>query len=1853
MIRRDRGGETLDEQYSTIWSEHDDGPEPSAVDFLADHPDASPSERLDVLLIDQVLRWGCGRPEPVADYLAEHPSLADDPEAILKLVQGEFLARLARGEAPEADSYIRMFPGLAEEIRLQCEVDRWLTLPSPADLPSMPTTVDYQDDNATDDGTGPASASPLPADLDAPLLGADFELVRPLGSGGMGEVFEAVQKSLRKRVALKLIRPEALDSPSRVRRFFTEARALARLRHPHIVGVHGIGRMADGRYFLVMDLVEGGTTLAALLRQEPVSFDRAAGLVATVAEAIEHAHSRGVIHRDLKPSNVLLDAEGRPHVTDFGLAKVFDSVDPDSPQTTADRILGTPHYMAPEQADRARGPITPRTDVYALGGLLYALLTGQPPIQGDSLTAILTRVVSPEPVPTPRERRGDVPAALEQICGTCLEKDAEKRYPSAGAVAEALRVWLANPEADDSAAVAAGSQGPTARSSDDLDSGRTRSGWATDRSLKDGRRAPNPGRWAPKSARPAGSRRTTWAAGAVASTLAVSITLVTWLYSWFSPKQAQKGQVEAYFVAADDIPPEEVPFQAADVRSLRGSSGSGAIQATNPAELAPEVLKKVKSGGSPLVVYISAPMLVQGTKATGEPLAGLIGSVAGESRRDVVLALNLAYVSAPVLVPGADKPGEPVWDLISTVAKETKRDVVLALDVAQIDSDRDLGVFGNSPYARLAEQVRRLDKPAGHVFVMTSAAPAQKSWSADGLGQSIFAYYLRKGLEGEAKGWDGTEPERITVEGLHRYVLDRVRRWARLRRESVQTPLLLPVLPEGEKPSKVVLQTIPKGDPAPASPAPVEVHQAAVDTKPAKLEAEGKAAPAARQETAQSPPAEPAPEAVRSPMDRLFDEWKRHEALAQRSPYRDLPGAWRSYEAALLRAERGLRAAYHDPALWGRRADDLLIAAQNSGGQIKQELDAREKARKGFRFVPVQGDPEGPQELASALRFLNPKVRLPAWLALAAAPAESKAGPDKDAGKPGPVHEAANPPIALSESFSSAASEAPSRFLELQLPRWAYGFTADFNCPDYFRDPGRMDVLLRLVELRGTAERALATDRRGVSWIKTSIKRGDRGRRAIQDKLFGMASNGQGPEQETQLAAVGRAYDTALEAIKSFHDARDAWERAAAELPYTAEYAIWVRARSGSGKAAIPSNPLPEPVDEALKALESLAPAMNSPPADGEGDDESSASASRERLRGLVNATARVREAIGELRRDFEQSTDRYIDRPPGWVELDAALRVPLLSSDKRRSLLEKLLRLGDSIAEDDKKAGQPEADSPPDRGFWIRAAGLARLDLELRRLSQGSADAEAFGGETVQAAWRAARQSADDRGATPEALRLFGKLTERITGLRAAARTALLATSEDDADRDLGGVEKDLRARESRVRHLTAAEVEQIPKVDYPVRDHDRLAECACLEFHLDRLQEDYTADLSLNELWSRIDEIKTSLRIKRLARPPGGAPGLSVKMTPDGQRDIGDDWKTSFQVIVAGPPGSASEQRPMPDGEVFVGLAAGGVVEGLTANDRVIGKDVPGDRIPVPIGPKATRAVPFRVDQKTDAVKLPTRGDILNLAVKVFYRGHSDLVDPLQVAVKPNRIPTRIEILISQDREKLDQKYRRDVAERIPDQFVKHPGEGYMHKGKDFDYVLEIANKTPRPLTITCKRFLIDEMGQKNEIPAQPINNFDLFPRQPLRIKGNINLSRNWGGRPVKLSVEVTDKQGAIPPFVVTFKEVGYQFYMKIDPRTEPSFRYTDETGNRTVGPCFLVPMARDAQDPVTEPIARTELKCQFNSPNLDRGITGEEPGEPWLWPGQQFYFYQPLRDVTPPLKWWAQIQTERTETKAFDPD
>ena len=286
------------------------------------------------------------------------------------------------------------------------------------------------------------SASRLPdsteTDPTAPLSFADFRLGDQIGKGGMGSVYRAVQVSLNKSVAIKLLSDAGTTNDQLVARFLKEACAAASLRHPNIVDVHGIGRTHDGGYFLVMDLVEGADLQQLAAAGESTQLDPAS-IVAAVADAIEHAHQHGVIHRDLKPSNVLLSNDGDIFVTDFGVAKILG---PDASTLSAyGQPIGTPSYMAPEQADPRRDPTSPATDVYGLGGILYFLLTGQHPyLRGEgSEIAVLSQVLSDTPPIRPSEVDPDVPTALEEICLRCMRKRPAERYSSAKEVAEALR----------------------------------------------------------------------------------------------------------------------------------------------------------------------------------------------------------------------------------------------------------------------------------------------------------------------------------------------------------------------------------------------------------------------------------------------------------------------------------------------------------------------------------------------------------------------------------------------------------------------------------------------------------------------------------------------------------------------------------------------------------------------------------------------------------------------------------------------------------------------------------------------------------------------------------------------------------------------------------------------------------------------------------------------------------------------------------------------------------------------------------------------------------------------------------------------------------------------------------------------------------------------------------------------------------------------------------------------------------------------------------------------------------------------------------------------------------------------
>ena len=252
----------------------------------------------------------------------------------------------------------------------------------------------------------------------------------------MGVVYRARQVSLNRPVALKMIRAGVLADDEDLRRFQNEAEAVALLDHPGIVPVHEVGEHQGQRYFS-MRLVAGGNLAERLaaFRNNPRA---AAALVAEAAEAVHHAHMRGILHRDLKPANILVDPEGHPHITDFGLAK---RVEADAELTASGAILGTPAYMAPEQVTARRGSITTATDVHGLGAVLYAMLVGRAPFGGDSVIDTLTMVRERPPDP-PRKVNPKVPRDLEVICLKCLEKDPRRRYAGAQALADDLRRWL-------------------------------------------------------------------------------------------------------------------------------------------------------------------------------------------------------------------------------------------------------------------------------------------------------------------------------------------------------------------------------------------------------------------------------------------------------------------------------------------------------------------------------------------------------------------------------------------------------------------------------------------------------------------------------------------------------------------------------------------------------------------------------------------------------------------------------------------------------------------------------------------------------------------------------------------------------------------------------------------------------------------------------------------------------------------------------------------------------------------------------------------------------------------------------------------------------------------------------------------------------------------------------------------------------------------------------------------------------------------------------------------------------------------------------------------------------------------
>src|SRR6266446_1877821 len=299
------------------------------------------------------------------------------------------------------------------------------------------------------DPGGPGKPSPLgsnspPDNKTTPriagMLGrlGDYELLEEVGRGGQGVVFRARQKSLNRTVALKVISLGQWASKPHLKRFRLEAEAAARLEHPGIVPIHEVGER-DGSCYFSMQFIEGGQ-LDEVVRREPMPIRRAVELIAKVARTVHYAHEHGILHRDIKPGNILLDAKGEPHLTDFGLARLVET---ESTVTRTLEVLGTPSYMAPEQAAANNTQLTSATDVYGLGAVLYQLLTGHPPFAGGTTYETIKMVLETEPR-RPRLCNPKVDRDLETICLKCLEKEPAKRYASAQSLAEDIERFLRN-----------------------------------------------------------------------------------------------------------------------------------------------------------------------------------------------------------------------------------------------------------------------------------------------------------------------------------------------------------------------------------------------------------------------------------------------------------------------------------------------------------------------------------------------------------------------------------------------------------------------------------------------------------------------------------------------------------------------------------------------------------------------------------------------------------------------------------------------------------------------------------------------------------------------------------------------------------------------------------------------------------------------------------------------------------------------------------------------------------------------------------------------------------------------------------------------------------------------------------------------------------------------------------------------------------------------------------------------------------------------------------------------------------------------------------------------------------------
>ncbi|HEV3257250.1 MAG TPA: serine/threonine-protein kinase, partial [Gemmataceae bacterium] len=376
--------------------------------------------------------WAAGQRPPIEAFLTEAP---EPVRSVLlhELLMLEVCYRRRGGETPTPTEDLRRFPDHMAVIHKAFGDEGAPGLGGEASEPDSRATH-WDPGSASPSVAEPAPAAGPPGTVLPTVPG--YELLGELGRGGMGVVYRAHHLALQRLVALKVTLAGAHAASEELVRFRTEAEAVARLQHPNIVQIFEVGEHG-GLPYCALEFVDSGS-LAQQLAGTPLPPRRAAELVRTLAGAIHAAHEKGIVHRDLKPNNVLLTAHGTPKITDFGLAKKLDAA---TGQTATGAVMGTPSYMAPEQATGQGKGVGPAADIYALGAILYEVLTGRPPFKAATPLETMRQVVDEEPVP-PQQFQSKVPRDLETICLKCLRKEPAHRYASALALADELKRFL-------------------------------------------------------------------------------------------------------------------------------------------------------------------------------------------------------------------------------------------------------------------------------------------------------------------------------------------------------------------------------------------------------------------------------------------------------------------------------------------------------------------------------------------------------------------------------------------------------------------------------------------------------------------------------------------------------------------------------------------------------------------------------------------------------------------------------------------------------------------------------------------------------------------------------------------------------------------------------------------------------------------------------------------------------------------------------------------------------------------------------------------------------------------------------------------------------------------------------------------------------------------------------------------------------------------------------------------------------------------------------------------------------------------------------------------------------------------